>query len=52
MNILFASSEEGKELCGGELVPGLGIFPGGVRKIPGREESSDTWVLFRKNMSC
>lgn len=34
MQLLFASSEEGKELCGGELVPGLGIFPGGVRKIP------------------
>ena len=34
MQLLFSSSEEGKELNGGELVPGLGIFSGGVRKIP------------------
>ena len=34
MQLLFSSSEEGRELNGGELVPGLGIFPGGVRKIP------------------
>ena len=34
MQLLFSSSEEGKELSGGELVPGLGIFQGGVRKIP------------------
>jgi glutamine amidotransferase len=34
MQLLFSSSEEGRELNGGELVPGLSVFPGGVRKIP------------------
>ena len=33
MQLLFSSSEEGRELNGGELVPGLGVFPGGVRRI-------------------
>ena len=34
MQLLFSSSEEGRELNGGELVPGLSVFPGEVRKIP------------------
>lgn len=34
MQLLFESSEEGRELNGGNMVPGLGILRGEVKKIP------------------
>lgn len=34
MQLLFESSEEGMENNGGKPIPGLGILPGTIRKIP------------------